>query len=249
MRRFFPSGRVSWSVGGCEKARILTMSRIFVPSKGPNDWRSLLAEPDKHWARGYSARALAHCWELAEGFPREVLRLFSQDPVLAKAEPLLIFPEWKVALPGRGHPSQNDIWVLARAEESLISITVEGKVSEPFGETIGEWRSTPSQGRISRLAYLAEVLGLDDMIPDGVRYQLLHRAVSAILEARRFGADRAIALVHSFSPTNLWFEDFSAFVALFGTEAAVDQLITVRAANGFPLLLAWVHGDEGYLEA
>jgi hypothetical protein len=38
------------------------MPRIFVPSNGPGDWRVLLAEPEKHWARRYSARTLAHCW-------------------------------------------------------------------------------------------------------------------------------------------------------------------------------------------
>jgi len=48
------------------------MAPIFVPSTGPADWQQLLAEPDKHWARGYSARTLAHCWEDAKEFPREI---------------------------------------------------------------------------------------------------------------------------------------------------------------------------------
>lgn len=32
------------------------MPRIFVPSNGPGDWRCLLADPEKQWARRYSAR-------------------------------------------------------------------------------------------------------------------------------------------------------------------------------------------------
>jgi hypothetical protein len=48
------------------------MPHIFVPSSGPGDWRCLLADPEKHWARRRSARTLAHCWEDADGFPPEV---------------------------------------------------------------------------------------------------------------------------------------------------------------------------------
>jgi len=114
------------------------MSRIFIPSRGSGDWQSLLADPEKHWATGYSARTLAHCWENAKGFPQEIHKVLSQNPILASAEPLLIFPEWKVPLPGGSSASQNDIWLLAKSAAGLISIAVEGKVKEPFGPTLGE---------------------------------------------------------------------------------------------------------------
>ena len=45
------------------------MTKIYTPSAGPRDWKALLADPEKHWARGYSARSLAHCWEDTHGFP------------------------------------------------------------------------------------------------------------------------------------------------------------------------------------
>jgi hypothetical protein len=102
------------------------MSRVFVPSSGPGDWRALLADPVKHWARGYSARTLAHSWEDQEGFPPEVLNLLIQHDELKSAEPLLVFPEWKVPLPGGSRPSQNDAWVLAKGDGGLISIAIEG---------------------------------------------------------------------------------------------------------------------------
>jgi hypothetical protein len=35
------------------------MSKIFIPANKPEDWKSLLAEPDKHWKTGYSAKTLA----------------------------------------------------------------------------------------------------------------------------------------------------------------------------------------------
>jgi len=225
------------------------MSRIFVPSSGPDDWKSLLAEPDKHWARGYSARALAHCWEDADGFPPEIHRVLSQHPALALAEPLLIFPEWKVGLPGGSRPSQNDVWVLAKSENSLVSIAIEGKVEEPFDKSLGEWKADASRGKGVRLSYLAEILGLREPIPDSIRYQLLHRTASAVIEAERFGAHDAVMLVHSFSPTNQWFDDFAAFVSLFGRRAEVDRLVTTIVSKGVPLHLGWVHGDEKYLNA
>jgi hypothetical protein len=225
------------------------MSRIFVPSKGPDDWRSLLADPDKHWARGYSARTLAHCWEEAEGFPPEIRRVLSQHPALDPLEPLLIFPEWKVSLAGGSRPSQNDIWVLARSQNGLVSIAVEGKVEEPFNTTLGEWRADASRGKETRLSYLTKILGLAESIPDSIRYQLLHRAASAVIEAERFGAHDAVMLVHSFSHDNRWFDEFAGFVALFGRRAEVDRLVTTIVSKGVPLHLGWVHGDEKYLNA
>jgi hypothetical protein len=35
------------------------VSKILIPSRGAEDWQRLLAEPEKHWRSGYSAKALA----------------------------------------------------------------------------------------------------------------------------------------------------------------------------------------------
>lgn len=223
------------------------MSRIFVPSSGPGDWRALLADPIKHWARGYSARTLAHRWEDQDGFPSEIKEILSQHEIMAKAEPLLIFPEWKVSLPGGSRPSQNDVWILAKSGGDLISITVEGKVEEPFDKTVGEWKADASPGKETRLKYLADVLSLNDPVPDSIYYQLLHRTASAVIEAERFRASHAVMLVHSFSPTQQWFAEFSNYSSLFGLTAEIGRLMTTKARNGLPLHLGWVHGDEKYL--
>jgi hypothetical protein len=223
------------------------MKSIFVPSKGPDSWRDFLAEPETQWAPNYSARTLAYCWEAQDGFPREIDAALSQVPALASARPLLIFPEWKVPLPGGSRASQNDVWVLARGESGLISVAVEGKVNEPFDVTLGDWRVDASRGKQARLDHLAEVLGIPDAFPDAVRYQLLHRAASAVLEAERFGARDAVMLVHSFSPANLWFDDFAFFASLFGLQTSVGQIVSTTARNGMPLHLGWIHGDEKYL--
>lgn len=131
------------------------MTRVFVPSAGLEAWKAFLADPDKHWASGYSARTLAHCWERAGGFPPEVRQTLEQAAVLRGIEPLLVLPEWKVALLGGRRPSQNDAWILARTDEVLVSITVEGKVDEPFDRPLADWKVDASSGKRQRLEYLS----------------------------------------------------------------------------------------------
>ena len=52
---------------------------FFVPTSGLDDWKKLLADPEKHWREGYSAHALAYRWEDAGGFPAEVLAVLTAE--------------------------------------------------------------------------------------------------------------------------------------------------------------------------
>jgi hypothetical protein len=61
-------------------------------------------------------------------------------------------------------------------------------------------------------------------IRDSVRYQLLHRTASAVIEAERFGARHAVMLVHSFTEENLWFDDFAEFASVFRLKAEIVEL-------------------------
>lgn len=224
-------------------------SRIYVPAIGLNDWQRLLAEPDKHWRTGYSAKSLAYCWMEADGFPAEVRNALeaSSEPSLHGLELLFGAPEHEVPLPGGRKPSQNDIWVLARGANGLVSVAVEGKVAEPFDKTVAEWAATASPGRETRLAYLCETLAVDPGRVATIRYQLLHRTASAIIEARRFCCSHAVMLVHSFSQTHQWFEDFAAFGALYGVDIAVGEVRHLVALNGVGLSVGWVTGDRAFL--
>jgi len=219
------------------------MSQILIPASGPEDWKRFLADPDKQWKKGYSARSLAYCWHEAQGIPNEVTTALAHVPALAGLKPIFILPEHKVKLPGGGAASQNDIWVLGETDTGLVSMTVEGKVSEPFGQTVGEWFRNPSPGKEKRLKYLCQELGLSYPAPDNIRYQLLHRTVSAIIEAQRFRTNQAAMIVHSFSPDNQWFDDYQAFIKLFGLKAGVDEAVSTGLTNGMNLHLAWVHGS------
>lgn len=93
------------------------MTKIYIPSNSPEDWQALLADPEKHWRTGYSAKATAYSWHLSDGFPREINDLFSKSTfqIFKDVELLLAIPEHKVSLPPlKGHPSQNDVFVLAK---------------------------------------------------------------------------------------------------------------------------------------
>jgi hypothetical protein len=224
------------------------MTDILLPATSAEDWRKHLADPIKHWATGYSAKTLAYCWQEAGGFPHSVTTVFQKaGPPFADLEPLLILPEHKVPLPGGKAASQNDIWVLARTGSELVSVAVEGKVNEPFDKTVAEWFEHDSEGKNTRFTYLTETLGVDIPRTSAVRYQLLHRTASAVIEAGRFRADHAMVLIHSFSPTHAWFEDFAAFVALWGITAERNQVYSTRLPSGCALHFAWVHGEAQYL--
>jgi hypothetical protein len=226
---------------------------IYIPISSPDQWKALLAEPEKHWRTGYSAKTIAHSWLASDGIPPEILALFASSGIqpLAAVSPLLVIPEHKVLLPpSSGHPSQNDVFVLAKGEDgSLVSITVEGKVAESFGPTIADWLAEPSKGKDIRFAFLKRELSLPEELPPDLRYQLLHRLASATLEAKRFDARHAVMIVHSFSPTDDWLDDFRAFLALFGAKAPVGTLSWLFNSGPIGVYAGWAQGDSRFLAA
>lgn len=224
------------------------MKRLYCPSEGPISWRALLAEPEKQWREGFSAMALASCWEAAGGLPAEIGAMFAEiDP---NPELLLALVEHKVPLPGskRGD-SQSDLFALIRAGDRTFAATIEGKVEESFDKPLSKWLVGASSGKRERLDYICEVLGLDQPLPGNVYYQLLHRAAAAVIEAGRFKTDAACMIVHSFSPTGQWYDAFERFVALFGVEAERGRLLLVRPNGRPPLCVGWATGDPRFLAA
>ncbi len=223
------------------------MSKFYKPINDPEEWKSLLADPGKHWKDGYSAKSLAYCWQGVTDFPKSVKKVFREH----NGEPfhsvklLLAFPEYEVALPPRGgRPSQNDIFILAKGNNQLISIAVEGKAYEPFGETIAEWMCAFTKGKQERLNFLCSHLKLDGEQIRQIRYQLLHRTVSAVILAERFNAKNALMLVHSFRYSEDSFKDYCDFLRLFGKKGKTDSITTAKTVNGIKLFLGWVNENQ-----
>jgi hypothetical protein len=227
------------------------VKRIFVPTQNGTDWQHLLGKPKLHWKKGRSAMSAAACWEDSDPhLPAEVLAALgaANDPAIADLELLAAIPEWEVALPGGETASQTDVLALARNPKNLVVLGVEAKVDETFGPTLGEKRAKATGGQLDRIAYLESELGRTAPFPDAVRYQLLHRSVSALLTARAFHAPVAVMLVHSFSPASAWRDDFAAFCQELGCNTLSADLCEVPGINGPRLILGWCKGNEKYLE-
>jgi hypothetical protein len=90
-------------------------------------------------------------------------------------------------------------------------------------------------------------LGCTSALDDSIRYQLLHRTVSAILTARAFHASTAVMLVHSFSPDSRWREDFEAFAAAIGGKRVTDDLFEIELGQSPRLTIGWCKGAEEFL--
>ena len=204
----------------------------MVKKRGKNSYSSkwagrlatVLGEPAKQWKRGYSARTLAHCWHDADGFPKEVHAVLTAADPFRDIELLVAIPEHKVPLPPvNAQASQNDIWVLARCATGLVSIAVEGKVGEPFGETVSEWMATPTSVKKKRFEFLGSTLCIGSTLPGDIRYQLLHRTASAIIEAKRYCAQHAVLMVHSFSQDDQWFEELTLKLQSLSTAKGTNK--------------------------
>ena len=206
---------------------------ILKPTTGMDDWKEFVASPT-HWRAGYSAMETARSWETARGLPAEIAALFAPG-----AELLLAIPEYKVALPGGGRDSQNDVFALIAEGDDLVVCMIEGKRDEPFGPTLEEWR-TGTPGRETRLAAICEMLDLDQTaLAPTLRYQLFHRAASALSTAGRFRTTQSAMIVQSFSPDRRWFRDFADFCALFGLSPGPDEMVPVSLSGGRTLRLGW----------
>jgi hypothetical protein len=92
------------------------------------------------------------------------------------------------------------------------------------------------------MAHIIENIGLERTIPDSIRYQLLHRAASAVIEAKRFHAPFAVIIVQSFvvDDSQNHYDDFCAFVRLFNKVPTKGKLIEISRPQERRLFAAWV---------
>ena len=246
MRRVHPYSIAAWRKPGHTES----MTNFFAPADRADDWQKLLAKPELHWKTGYSAKSLAYCWTEAKGFPAEVALALNTSTSLElhNLEFLLGFPEYDVDLPGGKRPSQNDVFVLARNQNGTASIAVEGKVSESFDLPIGQRFANPTSGQTERLNYLCELLQLQRDSIEHIGYQLLHRSASALIEAERFGANRAIMLIHSFSRSLEHFDDYANFCSLYSMATSPNQVSHAARIKDIDFYLGWIVGEPEYLQ-
>jgi hypothetical protein len=201
--------------------------------------RPYLADPKFHWKRSRSAYELAHSWIGSRGIPEPVRAVLATDEVFAECELVEGLFEREVDLRTPGRRSQTDLLALVRCGETYAVIAVEGKAGEAFGPRIDQWNT--SEGKKTRIEHLSQVLGISLEQAVSLRYQLFHRAASAVFEAERYGATHALMLVHAFGDDSDSFDDFRAFADALGVAGAKKgSLTTAKRVGNVDLRLGWV---------
>lgn len=226
------------------------MTKIYIPSHGPEAWKELLTDPEGQWQVGKSAYEIAYCWEKEPNkFPASIRKVFRKSDYshFKNAKLLFAYPEFKVRLDTARAPSQNDVYALATSDNDLISIAVEGKAGEDFDKEIDVWLGTisKSSGKPDRLEFLCKELGLNMPIPGNIRYQLLHRTASSLIEAKKYNAKYALMIVQNFHSELPHFNDYRNFAQLLGltkeNTEKTDSIEYVKKIMNIELYLAWIN--------
>ncbi len=221
------------------------MSRFFYAHEitEPEDLIPYLARQERHWKKGCSAYELAYSWLSADDIPVPVRSVLNTCPEYAGAALIEGLFERDVDLRTRGRRSQTDLLAYVTSDHGNAVIAVEGKVNESFDKLVSTWNDH-SRGKERRLEALCASLRLRVTDVEDIRYQLLHRAASAVYEAQRYRTARALMLVHSFSATDTSFDDFQRFARAMGVPVqSVNQVSEERECEGIQLRLAWVKDE------
>jgi hypothetical protein len=222
------------------------MNRLCIATRGIASWRERLASPDRQWKRRFSAFETAVSWELASnsksGLPGPIEKLFRESNY---CDPLLVFAvaEHKVDLPGGNAASQSDVWAVVSTSSGMLSLTVEAKSKEAFGDEILEkWlvagaTEESKSNRQKRFDYVCSHLPKSDSFLQ-VRYQMLHRCAASVIEAKRFGFKRAAFIVQAFETPANGFQDYAIFCQALKIPAARGSMATT-SVNGISLSVGW----------
>ncbi len=222
----------------------------YQPLRSFEEWRKLLIDPELHWKDGKSAKELVKYWADRNSMPLEFTRLFGDERV----EIVFMFPEYQVSMPASGRNSSNDLYILAVTETGYSVIMIESKAGESFDELVSDWykgktkNTDHGKNASNRLNAILCELGLkkyanEPYIEIGrYRYQLFHRTLSAIKEAKRIKANNAVVIIQSFAKDPQSLDDFMGFVGLLipNPSKQVNKLIGPVEIDGIKLSFAWL---------
>ncbi len=202
------------------------------------DWQGLAG--DKNWVRAHSAYELACAWQAAHGLPTSIRTALddSGHEDLKGIELELCLVEKPVFLDTHHAPSMTDVMAYGHnAKGDAVLVGVEGKANEVFGPRVSAWTRGDNKqhsagaplraSRVKRLKFLGKHLGRAIDPNSELRYQLLHRTVSVVLEAQLHGAALGVVVVHAFgadAPDNC--DDFVAFLHWLGGSANIKGHVT-----------------------
>jgi hypothetical protein len=96
-----------------------------------------------HWKPGRNAMELARSWFLNDILspPEELMRLLLSEESLQDLRLLRGVPELVTPLPMKGEGRNHDLWLHGETSSDSVTICVEAKTDEPFGNySIAEYR-------------------------------------------------------------------------------------------------------------
>ena len=195
------------------------MNRLCTLTRGVCSWRDRLASPDRQWKRCFSAIETAVSWELASksksGIPDPIARLFRDS---GHGDPVLLFAiaEHKVDLPGGDAAAQCDVWALVQTSGGMLSLSVEAKAKEAFGDEVLEQWLVAGKTEASKTNRKERWDFIRLHLPKGesflqVRYQILHRCAASVIEAKRLQLQSAAFVVQAFNTPDQSFREYALF--------------------------------------
>jgi hypothetical protein len=222
------------------------MNRLCTLTRGVCSWRDRLASPDRQWKRRFSAMETAVSWELVSksksGIPDPIAKLFRDS---GHGDPVLLFAiaEHKVDLPGGDAASQCDVWALLQTSGGMLSLSVEAKAKEAFGdEVLEQWlvagkTEASKTNRKERWDFIRLHLPKGDSLLQ-VRYQMLHRCAASVIEAKRLQLQYAAFVVQAFNTPDQSFRDYALFCQALKIPAKRGTMATT-SVDGISLSIGW----------
>lgn len=175
------------------------------------DWYSKCPpqRKDLHWQPDHSSMETAKLWLC--GIPiefAEMLNGFDLDYELCSPELVSRFDKYN------GNGRNHDLLILAKDKKNeKVMISVESKVDESYGQTIGPYlksirrkkeggKASNADSRIEELRK-AIIPQFETNVFESLRYQLLTAVAGTLREAKMQGAKRAIFLVQTLKTSNI----------------------------------------------
>jgi len=168
---------------------------------------------DYQWKAGRSAMELARSFFRQDHPqpPDELLSLLQSSTRLKDLQFISGIPEQVTALPERGEGRNHDLSLVGNTDTEQVTVTVEAKADEPFGnDTILEYYTKAIKRRDSgtptrvpeRIEQLLAMVDPENTVEKSkwkdVRYQLLTALYGTILQAQIDDSSLAVLVVHEF---------------------------------------------------
>jgi hypothetical protein len=177
------------------------------PITGWEDWTR--PKKEGHWKPGRSAMELAKSWFRNDILspPEELMRLLLSEESLRDLRLFRGVPELVTPLPMKGEGRNHDLWLHGETSNESVTICVEAKTDEPFGNhSISGYRQLAiarrnrgeRTGAPERIKKLLEMVRPSGDVGDAVPYQLLTGICGTALQAQKDGSSIGVFVVHEF---------------------------------------------------